>query len=198
MKDGNVSEPMAIRYGSHHQSPLEVDKNFSEEASRLLAAWAGKLSPRDLAAGLGQALRETLQERPKQAALSVAKLRGLAAREELKAAEGGCISADKARRFLADVSKTTVLDHYRKGKVLAFKEGRAFRFPVWQFAEGGGLLPGFEEVMKILFSSPFISDWGRVNFFLSPRESLEGKRPLDLLHEGKLKPVLAAAHADAA
>ncbi len=198
MKRGTVSEPIAIPYGSYHPSAFEGDQNFSEDAARLLSAWAGKLSPRDLAAGLGHALRESFQERPRQAALSAGMLRGLAAREELKAAEGGCISADQARRFLADVSKTTILDHYRKGKVLAFKEGRAFRFPVWQFAEGGGLLPGFGAVLEILHCSPFLSDWGRVNFFLTPRESLEGKRPLDLLRTGKPKPVIGAAHADVA
>jgi hypothetical protein len=34
---------------------------------------------------------------------------------------------------------------------------------------------------------PWMEDWGRVLFFLHPRSSLRGKRPVDALREGAQK-----------
>lgn len=118
-------------------------------------------------------------------ALDRAVAKGIFIREAAKKEEGGNISADQAARRLG-ISKTSVLQQFRKGQLLGWRETRqkAVRFPVWQFTEDE-ILTGLPEVLSILSKSPQIDDWGRIMFFLNPRGSLSGKRPLDALREGK-------------
>jgi hypothetical protein len=121
--------------------------------------------------------------------------RGLPVREAAKQEEGGSISADEAARILG-LSKTSVLVRFSKGQILGWRETKqkAVRFPIWQFGEEG-MLPGLPEVLDIL-SQAELDDWGRVMFFLNPRNSLEGKRPLDALKEGRLPLVKRLAWGD--
>ena len=117
-------------------------------------------------------------------------------REEAKQEEGGHISADQAARMLG-ISKTSVLEKFKKGQLLGWRETRqkAVRFPIWQFV-GGEILRGLPEVLNILSQASQIDDWGRVMFFLNRRNSLRGKRPLDALREGKVPLVKRLAWAD--
>jgi hypothetical protein len=73
------------------------------------------------------------------------------------------------------------------------KQG-AFRFPAWQFAEGRRL-PGLEEVLAKLNTGEVLDDWGKIGFFLQAHGMLADRRPLDLLRENKVEPVLKAAEA---
>jgi hypothetical protein len=128
--------------------------------------------------------RFALMPQPDQA-LERAQARGLLVREAAKLEEGGNISADQAARRL-NLSKTSVLEKFKKGQLLGWRETRqkAVRFPVWQFAQNE-ILAGLPEVLSILSKSSKIDDWGRIMFFLNPRDSLKGKRPLDVLRQGK-------------
>lgn len=173
---------------------LAPPSGLSLELAPVIEKWSRKLSPEALASALAAIFRDSVDTR--SASLPAATLRGLAAREHLKAEEGGHVSADEARRFLNNVSKTTVLAHYHAGKLLAWKEGRAFRFPVWQFTPEGGLLPGILEILNILHRSPILDDWGKILFFLNPRNSLSGKRPLDHLRAGNTAPILRLAEGE--
>lgn len=121
--------------------------------------------------------------------------RGLTVREKMAAEEGGNISADEAAQLLG-ITKQSVLNLYHAGKALAWRTEKqgAFRFPVWQFAEGRRL-PGLEEVLAKLNLGQFLDDWGKIGFFLQSHGMLGGRRPLDLLRENKLEPVLRAAEA---
>ncbi len=166
---------------SEQVSPAPME-GFIEELRPLLKKWQPMLSPQDLLEGTAEAAHDLWPSAER--AVTSARLRGLGVREQLKLEEGGHVSAEEARRFFHNQSKTTLLKHHKAGKLIGWKEGRAFRFPVWQFAEGGGLLPGMEEVLRILAQSPVMDDWGRLLFFLTPRESLSGKRPLDCIREG--------------
>jgi len=120
--------------------------------------------------------------------LAMALGRGVLAREQLKMAEGGSYSAEEARLQLGGLSKEAVLKRYRKGRLLGWREARqnAVRFPAWQFSDGN-VLRGLPEVLEALNRIDWMDDWGRVLFFLNPRRSLGGKRPLDLLRNGEFK-----------
>ena len=128
--------------------------------------------------------------------LAEAMARGIQARQSLKDMEGGGVSAEEARPFLGFITRQAVLDRYKRGRLLGWRETRqnAVRFPVWQFASDG-MLPGMEAVLAILRASAVVDDWAAVAFFLAPRESLGGRRPLDALREGRVEDALRAAEA---
>ncbi len=200
-----IEEPTTYPGNTPEQPPSQLQEamatyytpptNFSLEITPLLEKWSRTLSPEALAAALASTFQKAVHSETRSS-IPVATLRGLAAREHLKEEEGGHISAEQARRFLNDVSKTTVLAQYRAGKLLAWKDGRAFRFPVWQFATEGGLISGIDEVLGILHLSPVMDDWGKLLFFLNPRQSLGGASALHVLREGKLDSVLRLAEGE--
>jgi len=65
----------------------------------------------------------------------------------------------------------------------------------WQFDEHGHVLDGLEAVLEILNQDERLDAWAKILFFLQEKPSLGGRRPLDLLREGKLKEVSLAAQA---
>jgi len=127
--------------------------------------------------------------------LAKALARGLSVREKMAADEGGHISADEAARQL-EVSKQSVLNMYHAGKLLGWRTEKqgAVRFPIWQFTDNRRL-SGLEEVLTKLSAGNVLDDWGRIGFFLLTHGMLGHRRPLDLLRENKLDPVLRAAEA---
>ena len=153
------------------------------------------IEPRQLADVVSSALLARTRHSP-TAAVERALARGVPARADAMEAEGGHISADQAARLLS-LSKTAVLDRYKKGQLLGWRSQRqsAVCFPVWQFT-GGEVLPGLIRVLEILNQASGIDDWGRIMFFLNPRRSLAGKRPLDRLRDGDLATVERLALAD--
>ena len=128
--------------------------------------------------------------------LARATIRGLEARQQLAEAEGGSLSSEVASRLLR-ISKTAVLKRLDAGRLLAWREERlqAARFPRWQFDEHGQVLAGLEEVLTILNQDERLDAWAKILFFLQEKSGLGGRRPLDLLREGKLKEVCLAAQA---
>jgi len=145
----------------------------------------------NVAFDLSLAGRET-----REGKLARATIRGIEARQQLAQAEGGTLSSEEASRLLG-ISKTAVLKRLDVGRLLAWREERlqAARFPRWQFDERGQVLAGLEEVLTILNEDERLDAWGKILFFLEERRDLGGRRPLDLLREGKLKEVRLAARA---
>jgi hypothetical protein len=128
--------------------------------------------------------------------LARAQVRGLEARQQLVEAEGGSWSSEEVARLL-HISKTAVLKRLTSGRLLAWREERlqAARFPRWQFDEHGQVLDGLEDVLRILNQDARLDAWGKMLFFLQEKPSLDGRRPVDLLRQGKLKEVRLAAQA---
>lgn len=167
------------------------------ELAPSIRRFLGKFGEMEAAQIVVAALEEELDKRPAQrSAMAAALARGALAREQLKQEEGGSLSAEEARQLLG-LSKESVLKRYRNSALLGWREARqdAVRFPAWQFSEvtENRLLPGLTEVLSILKEVDSLADWGRVLFFLNPRESLEGQRPLDLLRNGRVAEVKLAA-----
>lgn len=131
--------------------------------------------------------------------LAQALHRGIAAREELREAEGGTFSVEAARPFLGGISRQAVLERFKNGRLVGWRASRqnAVRLPVWQFTDSG-LLPGLEETLALLRRDPDLDAWGIALFFLTPRPALDGRRPLDLLRDGRADRVREAALAHTA
>jgi hypothetical protein len=128
--------------------------------------------------------------------LARAQLRGLEVRQQLAESAGGSLSSDEVARRLR-ISKTAVLKRLAAGRLLAWREERlqAARFPRWQFDDNGHVISGLEEVLEILNGIGGLDPWAKFLFFLQSRIRPDGRRPLDQLREGQVKPVVQAAQA---
>jgi hypothetical protein len=133
---------------------------------------------------------EAPQVSEEQAAKARVLARGVLARKQLEQAEGGSLSSDEAAGLLG-LRKRQSVDYQRRERALvAWRTSTGkWRYPVWQFQENG-VLPGIRECLACL---PGDAGFGAMIFFLSERHSLAGRRPLDLLREGKVEQAVAAA-----
>jgi hypothetical protein len=115
--------------------------------------------------------------------------RGAVARKKLEMAGGGSISAEQ----VADILNLTRqgVDYLRKTKSLVAWRNTSgkWHYPLWQF-DRGRIRPGIRECLRALASQ---HPWNHMLFFLSPRESLGGKRPLDLIVKGDIAKAAAVA-----
>lgn len=102
------------------------------------------------------------------------------------------ISSDEVRAYV-NRSRPVINKMAREGQLLAIPDGRALRFPKWQFdrASDTGLLPHFSDVLEVMDASPF----RKAAWFVSENPRLQNRKPLDLLRAGKLEPVLEEARA---
>ena len=178
--------------------PASVPRTWRQDVAKI-ETLLDALRPRRSELELAQlivlaATRNLTQAKRPRSGFAAAMVRGVLARESLQNEEGGSISAEEARTVLK-ISKTAVLDRFKKGRLLGWRETRqnAVRFPVWQFS-ANGVLPGLEEVLAILRASPAVDSWGAILFFLNQRDSLGGQRPLDALRAGKIAAAKRAAH----
>src|ERR1700730_71357 len=167
---------------------LSAQERLTKDLLPIVEKYRKKLDSVELIQALAEAVLAGAKDLPDRA-FDRAFARGLSVRESAKREEGGNISAAQAARRLG-ISKTSILQMFKKGQLLGWRETRqkAVRFPIWQFKEDE-VLPGIPEVLSILSKSSQIDDWGRIMFFLNPRNSLSGKRPLDALREGRLPQV---------
>lgn len=121
--------------------------------------------------------------------------RGLELVEMAKAAEGGAWSGDDLRK-LFNLTPATLHRRRKEHRIVYWRDARhAFFYPRWQFTESGALLRGVEEVLGAFKSS---DEWRIMRYFLTPRNELNGKRPLDMLRAGEVEKVVPHAHAHAA
>jgi hypothetical protein len=124
-----------------------------------------------------------------QKAKAILLARGAIARKKLEEAEGGAMSTEEVAELLG-LSRQGV-DYLRKTKaILAWRNTKGkWNYPVWQF-DSGRIRPGIRECLKALTTD---DPWGRMIFFLSPRDSLNGDRPLDLIVKREIDAAIAVA-----
>ena len=193
----SVDHPTPPRFG--YTIPAELPRLWRKDVSKLEGVFQFLLSRHDVTE-VAQlivlaATRNLAGAKKPQSGLATAMVRGILVQQTIKESEGGSVSAEGVRPFLGNITRQAVLDRFKKGRLLGWRETRqnAVRFPVWQFLSTG-VLPGLEEVLAILRASPAVDDWGAILFFLNKRDSLEDQRPLDALREGKIDAVKRAAH----
>ena len=173
----------------------QSDREIVDEFQAVLEKRRKKADPTRLAQLATIAFSITFPSAKKENRLANAIARGLSARQQHIAEEGGSLSADDAAKEIG-LSKTAILNRYHHGTIIGWREERqnAVRFPVWQFSEHH-VIPGLEETLRVLNKDARIDDWGKLLFFLQKNLRLDGRRPLDYLRENKLDPVLLAAQA---
>ncbi|MCC7103947.1 MAG: hypothetical protein IT307_02275 [Chloroflexi bacterium] len=121
--------------------------------------------------------------------LALARLRGLAAREQVLTAEGGTLTSEQVAEHLR-ISRQAVDKRRQAGKLIGLDIGRhGYAYPAWQLAPRG-TLPGLEQVLEAMTVR---DPWMQAAFFLSGDPRLEGKTPLERLRRGDVDAVLLAA-----
>jgi hypothetical protein len=121
--------------------------------------------------------------------LAGAKLRGLAARQDLLSREGGTLGVQEVADLL-QLSRQAVHKRHRAGRLLAIDCGRhGDVYPAWQFVPGG-VLPGLEEVLQVLAG---MDPWMQLAFFVNENLALDGETPLAALRGNDLAAALRAA-----
>jgi nucleoid DNA-binding protein len=104
---------------------------------------------------------------------------------------GGAFTLQDVEKLLG-ISRQAIDKKVRDDALLAVPGPHNHRrYPVVQFT-GDGILPGLEDVLKSL---PSANGWFRLNFLIRPDARLGGRRPVDLLKENKIDPVVVAAKA---
>jgi hypothetical protein len=144
-----------------------------------------------------QAFPPTTEDKEIQAARF--HLAGRAGRFELLKQEGGCVPSAKAAELYLGHHPTkkpnpeTTRKAARENRLVAVRDGHGeFLFPVWQFAEHGGALPGLNRVLEVLGKRPGFSEITPFVFFLQHHPRVAG-RPIDALRAARIDEVLAAA-----
>jgi hypothetical protein len=123
-----------------------------------------------------------------------ARLRGVAAKQELAREEGGCLPVAALQQLLHK-SRQAIEKQRESGQLFAvdFASPRGWYYPQWQF-EGAAPLPGLAEVLRVL---PRDDPWALMIFFLRSDVG-GGETPLQALRGGRLDAVLRAARIFAA
>ena len=122
--------------------------------------------------------------------LAGAKLRGLRYRERLLTAEGGVVSAEEAATILC-ITRQGVDKRRRAGNLIGLSTGRrGYAYPIWQFHEQTGALPGLVEVLAELREH---DPWMQLAFMLNGNDRLAGETPLHTLRQGEIDRVKRAA-----
>ena len=134
-------------------------------------------------------LMETLALAPiKESPELKVRMRGAIARRELLEQDGGVLSPSNVGELLG-ITRQAVGLRRNAGKLLGVESGRGYVYPAWQF-RNTEMVPGIEDIFAILGDADPMT---KVIFFLGHDHALGGKRPIDLLLNGKLEEVKQAA-----
>jgi nucleoid DNA-binding protein len=127
-------------------------------------------------------------------ARALALLRGKEICESDLRESGGSFTLERVENFL-DISRQAIAEKVRDNALLAIPGPHGRRvYPVVQFTEDTDdrIVPGLKNVLDSL---PSANGWFRLNFLVTPDAHLGGRRPIDLLKERSIEPVVKAAKA---
>jgi len=98
---------------------------------------------------------------------------------------GGALTSDQVAERLGR-TRPTVHAMAKGGLLLAVRDGRALRFPAWQFADTeDALVPGLRLVLGVADASALRT----ASWLLTPNTRLQNRVPLDLLRGGDRRAV---------
>lgn len=119
-----------------------------------------------------------------------ALLRGLRIAEADLEEAGGAFDAETVRGLLNGISRQALEKRVREGSLLAVPgPSNRRRYPAAQFTRNGPV-PGLREVRAALQTE---NPWAVLNFLVRPDPRLGGRKPVELLEEGAVDQVAAAA-----
>ena len=122
--------------------------------------------------------------------LTAALLRGAEMKRDILKAEGGVLSAPQLAQHLG-ITPQGLGKKREKNRVFWLEVGDGYVYPAFQIGRDG-LLRGVREVLDAFQVN---DPWMRVHFMLTGDKRLRGRRPIDLLRDGKLEQVIGAAKA---
>lgn len=124
-------------------------------------------------------------------ARSLAILEGVRiAQEDLKDA-GGAYDMEQVRILMRGVSRQAVDKRVQEGSLLSVPGPSNRRsYPTLQFNPDGTVVDGLKAVCEVL---PTSNPWMILNFLAQPDDRLRGRKPIDVLKEGKIDLVVEAA-----
>lgn len=107
----------------------------------------------------------------------------------------GSLDLIRARRRMLDkvgaVPSTDALDARREaGDVFAVRDGDRWLYPRFQLDADGGPIA---EMKAVLAALPDDAGWDRLQWFLTPHETLEGRTPLEVWRDYRWSVMRAAA-----
>lgn len=119
-----------------------------------------------------------------------ALLRGVMQAKQDLIAAGGAFSMDEVCALLGDISRQAVHKKVQAGALLAVRgpHGRTV-FPTFQFTSSGPIA-GLSRLSEAFEST---NPWMLLNFLVHPDDRLGDRRPIDVLKEGDVDAVVAAA-----
>jgi nucleoid DNA-binding protein len=170
--------------------PIKARKKGVAQAH--LGVVEAKAAPNLLAEELGsENAREPAESAYQPSAAAMALLRGKEISENDLKESGGSYTLQDVEALLG-ISRQAINQKVQNDALVAVPGPHGERrYPVIQFTEDG-TLPGLQNVLKSL---PSANGWFRLNFLIRPDARLGGRRPIDLLKESKIDPVVAAARA---
>ena len=112
------------------------------------------------------------------------------AQEDLRRA-GGAYDLDQVRTLMRGISRQAIDKRVQEGSLLAVPGPSNHRsYPTLQFNSDGTVVEGLKSVREAL---PTDNPWTVLNFLAQPDDRLGGRKPIDLLKEGKVELVIEAA-----
>ena len=124
-------------------------------------------------------------------ARALAVLEGVRIAQEDLRRSGGAYDLEEVRTLLRGISRQAVDKRVQEGSLLAVPGPSNHRsFPTLQFNSDGTVVEGLKSVRDAL---PTNSPWTILNFLAQPDDRLKGRKPIDLLKEGKVELVVEAA-----
>ncbi len=124
-------------------------------------------------------------------ARSLAILEGVRiAQEDLQEA-GGAYDLEQVRTLMRGVSRQAIDKRVQEGSLLAVPGPSNRRsYPTLQFNPDGTVVDGLKAVSEALTTR---NPWTVLNFLAQPDDRLSGRKPIDVLKEGKINLVVEAA-----
>jgi hypothetical protein len=120
-----------------------------------------------------------------------ALLRGKQIAADDLAESGGSYTLEDVRLLLNSVSRQSIEKRVREGRLLAVVGPNNKRFyPVAQFHDDGSVVDGLSEVQDALATR---NGYAVLNFLVNPDPRLGDRKPIDLLKQGEVAAVVAAA-----
>jgi hypothetical protein len=137
---------------------------------------------------VGQALARKLQEKfSVEDSFRLARMRGETAKLEILNEVGPMLGLQQAAELLS-VSKQAVHKRLRNQSLFGIKYQEEIRIPAWQIRDAE-VVPGIAAVLKALDTT----DWGKLLFLHTENMQLQGRKPKDLILEGKANSVAQLA-----
>jgi len=124
-------------------------------------------------------------------ARALAVLEGVRIAQEDLRRSGGAYDLDQVRTLLRGISRQAIDKRVQEGSLLAVPGPSNHRsFPTLQFNVDGTVVEGLKPVREAL---PTNNPWTVLNFLAQPDDRLNGRKPIDMLKEGKVELVVEAA-----